>query len=506
MVRIDWLSAIHAREVRRVSEARSSFALWEAFHERTSDLGDRTAVATSAEELSFGGLWEEADRLALLFADAGVPDGAVAGLALPNSARFPAAFLALCRLDATVALLSPQYGSAELSAIVAGVRPECIVADPGSAAVLATAVPIARSSSAGGFEVLMPADPGGEASTSALLKFSSGSTAEPKGIALSSANVLAEVENVTRTLGLGSGDRVLAGVPLFHSYGFDLGVLPTLAAGTTLVLEDAFVPRRTLAALAGSGLVAFLGVPAQYRALLAAHSDRPPDLSAVRWLLSCTAPLAPDVVTEFAGRFRAPICQHYGSSETGAVTNHVPAEVVRRPASVGRAMAGVRALVVDADGAEVAAGEEGEIVVESDAVAGGYVLGAPPGLSPFRAGSFWTGDVGQMDTDGFLTVLGRRDALINVGGLKVSPAEVAATLERHPAVREAAVVGVPDGRGDELPYAVVALSGPADEGELLAFCRKALAEYKVPRRLEIRDELPRTAAGKVRLTAEDLEA
>jgi acyl-CoA synthetase (AMP-forming)/AMP-acid ligase II len=168
-------------------------------------------------------------------------------------------------------------------------------------------------------------------------------------------------------------------------------------------------------------------------------------------------------------------------------------------------MVGVRVTVADAAGEQVATGEEGEVVVESDAVAGGYVLGAPPGPSPFHAGSFWTGDVGRMDADGFLTVLGRRDALINVGGLKVSPAEVAATLERHPAVQEAAVIGFPDGKGDEVPYAVVVLSGQADENDLLAYCRGVLADYKVPRRIEIREALPRTAAGKVRLTVEDLE-
>jgi long-chain acyl-CoA synthetase len=490
-----------------MSEARSSFALWEAFGARTGDLGSRMAVSTSTEEVSFDAVWKEADRLASLLVEAGVAEGAVASLVLPNSPRFVAALLALCRLDATVALLSPQYGPGELSAIVAGVRPACIVTDQEVAPRIAAATPISRSSAANGLEVLIPPDPGAEASAppAALLKFSSGSTAEPKGIALSAANVIAEVENVTRTLGLGHDDRILAGVPLFHSYGFDLGVLPTLYSGSTLVLDDAFVPRRTLAALDGAGLTAFLGVPAQYRALLATRLDVPPDLSGVRWLLSCTAPLAPDVVTAFGARFNAPICQHYGSSETGAVTTHVPAEVLRRPESVGRPMAGVSVTVAGTDGAAVPPGEEGEVVVESDAVASGYVLGAPSGPSPLRDGSFWTGDVGRMDADGFLTVLGRRDALINVGGLKVSPAEVAATLEGHPAVHEAAVVGVPDGQGDEVPYAVVALSGSTDEGELLAFCRAALAEYKVPRRIEIRDELPRSATGKVRLTAEDLE-
>ncbi len=467
-------------------------ALWEAFKAATGGLGGRVAVSTPAEELTFEELWRRAERLASLLSGAGVPEGGVAGLALPNSPRFLEAFLALCRLDATVALLSPQYGGAEISAIVRGIRPGAVVTETTLAPAIAEAVPTGSSSAAGELVVLVPAGSDAPASTAALLKFSSGSTAEPKGIALSAANVIAEVENVTRTLDLGPGDRILSGVPLFHSYGFDLGVLPTLYAGTTLVLEDAFVPRRTLAALAGSAPAAFLGVPAQYRAFLAARTE-PLDLSGIRWLLSCTAPLAPDVVTAFADRFGAAICQHYGSSETGAVTTHVPSEVLRRPESVGRPMEGVRVTIA-----------EGEVVVESDAIAQGYVLGAPLGLSPFRAGSFWTGDLGSIDADGFLTVLGRRDALINVGGLKVSPAEVAATLERHPAVREAAVIGFPDGRGDELPYAVVELSAPADESELLAFCSARLAEYKVPRRIEIREALPRTAAGKVRLTVEDL--
>jgi long-chain acyl-CoA synthetase len=488
-----------------MSEDASSSVLWEAFHARTKGLGDCTAVSTRTEELTFDALWAEADRLASLVAAAGVVEGAVAALAVQNSPRFLTAFLALCRLDACVALLSPQYGPGELSAIVTGTGTACIVTDADRAPGIAAAVPMSRSSAVGGLDVLIPATATERSvESAALLKFSSGSTAEPKGIALSSANVIAEVENVTRTLGLGEGDRILAGVPLFHSYGFDLGVLPTLFAGSTLALEHAFVPRRTLAALADQEISVFLGVPAQYRAFLEARVDGPPDLSGVRWLLSCTAPLAPEVVTAFIDRFGVPICQHYGSSETGAVTTHVPSEVQRKPQSVGRPMTGVRVTVADADGSALPPGAEGDVVVESGAVARGYVLGAPPGRSPFGASSFSMGDIGVMDADGFLTVLGRRDALINVGGLKVSPAEVAATLEAHPAVREASVIGVPDRQGDEVPYAVVAVSGAADESELIAHCRAELAEYKVPRRIEIRDELPRTATGKVRLAPEDL--
>jgi acyl-CoA synthetase (AMP-forming)/AMP-acid ligase II len=475
-----------------------SSLLWEAFAARTLGLGDAVAVEAPSGGLRFAELWRKAEHLAAGFRAAGVPESGVAGLSLGNSALFPATFLALCRLDATVALLPPQYGRSELGAIVRGLGLSSIVAEADAAGRLAAAIPVESASPAGELSVVRPEAPSGPATTrddEVLLKFSSGSTAEPKGIALRAANVLAEVENVTTTLELGAGDRIHAGVPLFHSYGFDLGVLPMLYAGTTLRIEGAFVPRRTMRALA-SGAAAFLGVPAQYRSFLAARLDESPDLSNARWLLSCTAPLAPETVTEFLERFGVPICQHYGSSETGAVTNHLPAEVRGRPASVGRPLSGV-SVEVDA---------EGEIVVSSRAVASRYVLGAPEGDSPLCDGVFRTGDLGGLDDDGFLTVLGRRDAMINVGGLKVSPAEVAATLERHPAVGEAAVLGFPDGRDEEVVYAVVSLTGPADEGDLLAFCRDSLAEHKVPRRIEIRDSLPRTATGKVRLGVDDFHA
>jgi long-chain acyl-CoA synthetase len=487
--------------------AGSSSQLWDAFQARTGSLGKQVAVEMAGVELGFGELWQQADALATRFLESGVREGRVAGLALGNSPLFPAAFLALCRLDATVALLPPQYGRTELKAIAEGVGLSSIVAEAEAGPRIAAAIPIANASAADGLRVLVPRvtdDVRRASRDEVLLKFSSGSTAQPKGIALSADNLLAEAESVTTTLELGRGDRILAGVPLFHSYGFDLGVLPSLYSGATLLLEDAFVPRRTLRRLAYR-VAAFLGVPAQYRAFLGTRLDKVPDLSGVRWLLSCTAPLAPETVTEFTDRFGAPICQHYGSSETGAVTTHVPSEVPARPASVGRPMSGVEVSLVE-DGRPVPPGTEGEVIVASSAVARDYVLGAPEGPSPLGDGSFRTGDIGRMDSDGFLTLVGRRDAMINIGGLKVSPAEVSATLERHPAVREAAVLGFPDGRDEEVVYAVVSLAHPVGEVALVAFCRENLAEHKVPRRIEIRDELPRTASGKVRLGVDDLHA
>lgn len=479
--------------------------LWETFYTRTGGLNHHVAVSSDDGDLTFHDLWSEADRLAFRLAAAGIDEEVAVGLALPNRSRFVIAFLALCRLNATVALISPQLGPVEMRSVISGAGIQCVVTDSVIGAYIGSTIPIARSVEADGLVFLFPESHRDAAIVThvAILKFSSGSTAEPKGIALTAENVIEEAKNVAAMFALGPGARILGGVPICHSYGFDLGVLQTVFAGTTLLLHDVFVPRRTIATLASGNVKMFLGVPAQYRLFLDTLLTPVPSLGAP-WLLSCTAPLSEDIVTKFGKRFGATICQHYGSSETGAVTNHDPAEVLRRPFSVGRAMPGVQVSVRAPDGSLLPPGEEGEVVASSGAVARGYVLGASSGPSPFRQGAFWMGDAGRMDEEGFLTVLGRCDSLINVGGLKVAPAEVVAVLERHPAVREAAVIGVPDGRGEQVPYAVITLRAPTDERTLLAACRSSLAGHKVPRRIEIRDELPRTASGKVRLRLEDL--
>ena len=282
-------------------------------------------------------------------------------------------------------------------------------------------------------------------------------------------------------------------MPLTHSYGFDLAVLAVLASGATVEQRPALSPRRALADMADATV--YLGVPAIYRVVAEAPVSAPPDLGGARYLLSCTAPLSPDLIRSFATRFGAPVCQHYGSSETGAVANHTPEQVLERPDSVGRAIDGVEVHVAE---------DTGELVVRGPAVASGYALGGPEGAAPLAGGSFRTGDLAEIDADGFIRIHGRRDSVINVGGLKVSPQEVSEALERHPAVRQAAVVGVPDGRGDELVTAAVVLARAVPDAELIAHCSGELAEHKVPRRIVVLDALPVGPTGKVRLRAEDL--
>ena len=490
---------------------QSSLHLWQVFRARSDAFKGRVAVASPRREVTFGELFSEAERVAAVLSTAGVAEGTVVALALGNSVSFVASFLALCRLSATVALVSPAYGASGLRAIAHNIEPVAFLVAKSQGGDAADALagdargePLVTALT-DEVDVVMAARPERAAAPPAatIIKFSSGSTAEPKGIALPATSVLAEAENVAATLALDPEDRILAVVPLSHSYGFDLGVLAVLHSGAKLSLHDGFVPRRVFAALEHDTTV-FLGVPSMYRALGAARLGTRVELARVRYLLSCTAPLAPDLIFAFFDRFGAAICQHYGSSETGAVTTHVPAEILRRPESVGVPMHNVDVRIADPDGASLPAGAEGEVVVASEALAHGYVMGAPAGPGPFRKGEYWTGDNGVRDPDGFLYLRGRKDSMINVGGLKVAPDEVRAALERHPAVREAAVLGVQDKGGDEVVYAVVAARQPVAEEELIAFCRAELAEYKVPRRIELRAELPRGPTGKLRLRAEDV--
>jgi long-chain acyl-CoA synthetase len=396
-------------------------------------------------------------------------------------------------------LLPPALGAAELGAVAAGLSPSLIVSAEGDAARISAAVggapcelaveglpPLALITRAAGGQA---ADLAG----AALVKLSSGSTGVPKAVILTHANVEAEAANVVAALRLAPGDRVVAPVPLTHSYGFDLAVLAVLASGATVEQRPMLSPRRALDDMADATV--YLGVPAIYRVVAEAPVAAPPDLGAARYLLSCTAPLSPDLIRGFASRFGVAICQHYGSSETGAVANHRPDQVLARPESVGRAIGGVSVHVAD---------DTGELVVEGLAVAARYALGEPAGATPLGAGSFRTGDLAEIDPDGFIRIHGRRDSVINVGGLKVSPQEVSEALERHPAVRQAAVVGVPDGRGDELVTAAVVLARAVPDAELIAHCSGELAEHKVPRRIVVYDALPVGPTGKVRLRAEDL--
>lgn len=500
-----------------------SNVIWEQFRNQAERYADTVAVTVGGRETTFARLFADAEVMAGQLAALGIGQGAVVGHALKNGLEFVVAYLALCRLSATVALVPEKYQRAELDLIVRHLRPTCFLIAGSQAETFARKLPEGEPKEINlgpDRETTLAVFPaagetgGGEAASApdkqaafdhpvALVKFTSGSTGAPKAVALSAANVLAETENVIATLGLGPDDRILAALPLSHSYGFDLGVLAMLASGARLIIHEGFIPRKVIRELTG-GTSVFLGVPSMYKVLLDTHLDRPVDLSAVRYLLSCTAPLGAATIKAFHDRFGAWICQHYGSSETGAAANHEPRKVADHPEAVGRAMRNVAIAVVDGEGRRLAVGEEGEVVISGEAVAMGYLIGRPPGRARLAGGVYHTGDIGRLDGDGFLTIKGRLDGMINVGGNKVSPEEVAAVIESHPSVREAAAVGMKDATGDEFVVVAAAVREPVTEEALIVYCRGLLAAYKMPRRIVFMAELPKGPSGKTRVTAGDI--
>ncbi len=438
-------------------------------------------------------------------------------LALPNNQAFVPAFLALRSLDATVGLVSPRYRDAELRAVTHRVLPAAYLTTPQLAAVLKRAISIREEleipelADQPALSLVFPNESGTPRITTglALVKFTSGSTGAPKGVGLTEANLLAEASNVTTTLEITQEDRIVVPVPVSHSYGFDLGILSVITTGAEAVLHRSFIPRQIFKDLAHPDTSVFLGVPSMYRVLAEANPGDIPDLSHVRYLLSCTAPLLPSLVQLCHDRLHAPVCQHYGSSETGAAANHRSNEVRSRPASVGVAIANVDIRVVDEEGRELRAGEEGEIIIRSQAVSSGYVTDEGFGSSPFtqvdeRTNEYKTGDLGTLDADGYVYWQGRKDQVINVGGLKVYPSEVTQVLERCPGVSGARVVGAIDPSGEQVVQAMVMLSQSTREQDILAFCRHHLADYKVPRRIEIVEAISTPEAAKMSDLSEEI--
>jgi malonyl-CoA/methylmalonyl-CoA synthetase len=313
----------------------------------------------------------------------------------------------------------------------------------------------------------------------ALLLFTSGTTGTPKGVPLTREHLDAGARAVTQSWEWSSEDTLLLALPLFHMHGLGVGLHGALAAGSRIVLRPGFAPA-DIAEHAG-GATMFFGVPAMYERL--ARGGHLAALRGLRLIVSGSAPL-PAALSEtvLAQAGQRPL-ERYGMTETGMITGN-PLHGDRRPGTVGRPFPGV-SLRLAADG---------EIEVRGPAVIDRYDGGV--GADAFTEdGWFRTGDVGALDPDGYLRIVGRKKELIISGGFNVFPAEVEAVLAQCPGVEEVAVVGRSSGRWGEEVTAVVV--GAVDPQALRRFAAERLAPYKVPRAVEFVGELPRNALGKV---------
>ncbi len=457
--------------------------------------GESICLDDGSQRLSFLQLADESSELANTLMTAGVGFGRMTGLALSNSAAFPIALLALLKSGCSIALVSPRYRRQEWQGIIDKCGMDFVLAEQETSSLLSDfgnpdqgqelSVPNSSRECKLITLVSLNSKSALHRKTACLVKFTSGTTGVPKAVQLTPRNLMAAAENMVRSLNLEYRDVILAVSPLCHSYAFDLGVLPMLTCGCQLSLIDGFIPRRILKMLTGGNISVFLGVPAVYRLLLKSRQSHETGSIGVTRLLSCTESLDPNTIRLFHERFGAAICQHYGSSESGGATLHENSAILNRPTSVGRSIQGVDISIVDEAGEVIPAGREGEVVIRSEAVSPGYLYGAETTSGRLTDGAYFTGDRGHLDSDGFLFLSGRVDDLMNVGGNKVSATEITEALESHPMVDCARVREIPSDQGGITIVADVEVSAAVTEDELLEYSRSLLADYKVPRRLEI---------------------
>ncbi len=334
----------------------------------------------------------------------------------------------------------------------------------------------------------------------AVLTYTSGTTGRVKGVMLTHANLLANARSCLAAVEVRPRDRLLLFLPMFHSLTqMVCMVAPRLAALTVVLLPgvDRAAIRRAIRRYRPT---IFVAVPAIY----AAMAERPPGLLArllnpVRVYISGASPLPADLLRRFEEGWRRPLCEGYGLSEASPVVSLNPVSGERRPGSVGPSVPGVTTRILRKDGSEAPPGEVGEIAVEGDNVMAGYHRRPEETSAALRDGRLHTGDMGRMDADGYLYIVGRQKEMLIYRGMNVYPREIEEVLIEHPGVAEAAVVGIEDAQRGDVPCAAVTLrpGETASSRQLRDHCRERLARYKVPRSVLVLDALPRGATGKI---------
>jgi malonyl-CoA/methylmalonyl-CoA synthetase len=335
----------------------------------------------------------------------------------------------------------------------------------------------------------------------AILLYTSGTTGKPKGAMITHGNLAANAAALVAAWGFTAEDRLLHALPLYHAHGLFVGLGCTLMSGASMMFLPRFEAHEVLARLPACTVM--MGVPTYYARLLREADLDHNACRNMRLFISGSAPLSPEVFSEFARRTGHEILERYGMTETGMNTSN-PLRGARRPGSVGRALAGVTVRVVAPDGSPLPAGEIGEIQLAGPNVFPGYWKLPDRTAESFTAdGYFRTGDQGSLGEDGYLTISGRSKDLIISGGLNVYPREIEILLDSLPGVAESAVIGAPHPDfGEAVVALVIARPGASPtEAGVIAAVKGRLAGFKVPKRVFIVGELPRNAMGKVEKTA-----
>jgi long-chain acyl-CoA synthetase len=504
---------------------------------------DKPATQFLGAQLTFLDLKQRSDTLAAALAALGIDKGDRVAIMLPNCPQYIIATFAILRLGAVIVNVNPSYTAREFLVVAAdstarvlitidallptvqGVRAETaiehiIVTSLAEYSAAAAAPPridgtLALADLVGPERGQAPPRPPVRPPAIgpddlAVLQYTGGTTGTPKGAMLTHGNIFANVVQTvawTNPLYVSSGDeRYLVVIPYFHIYAFSVCMMTGLWIGAQQIIHPKYDPEQVLAAIKQFRPTYFPAVPTVFVSLLNHPDVGAYGLEQVRHFNSGGAPCPVDVLDAWEQRIGRPLTEGYGLSETSPVTHSTPQLACRKPGSIGVPFPDTDVRIVDVETGtrELPLGDAGELCISGPQVMKGYWNKADESARALRldaAGRTWfhTGDIATIDADGYAYIVQRKKDMIIVDGFNVYPSEVEAVLYSHPAVRLAAVIGIPDAYHGETVKAYIALKpGTATTAQdVVTFCRTGLAEYKMPRSVEIRDTLPMSAVGKI---------
>jgi long-chain acyl-CoA synthetase len=496
-----------------------SFNLAVILTETAQSSPERPVAVFDGGRLTYRELDRASDRLASGLAAAGIEPGDRVALQLPNIPQFLVSYFGILKAGGVVVPLNVLLQAPEMAYHLSDSGARVLITWEGVLREAAKGAETARVDAI--YAVGHPADSAGalpferllgdavplremvtrQPTDTAVIVYTSGTTGRPKGAELTHMQLYMNADIPGRLFDVQPDDIVITVLPLFHVFGLSSILDICVRFGCTMSLIPRFTPAAVLTAVQRDRATIFEGVPTMFADLLSYPSLDDYDLSSLRIAISGGASIPAPVLDAFEERFGLVILEGYGLTETASTTTFNVSTEERRAYSVGKPIWGTQTQVWDADGRRLPPGPEhvGEVVTRGMHVMKGYWHNPEATADAFTGDWLHTGDLGYFDEDGFLFIVSRKKELIIRGGYNVYPSEIENVLHAHPAIAEAAVVGIPDERLGEEVMAVVILRPSMEllEHELVTYCREQMAAYKCPRVIQFRAELPKNALGKV---------
>ena len=484
--------------------------LFEAFRASALAHAEKTAVYCGDEEWSYRQLWNRSLSVGgILSVEPGQCAGRRVGIWMKNGPEFAAALFGVFVAGGVAVPLNIFLKTAEVDQIIADAELDLILCDD---SIKELEEPLRKACP--GLKLLdlqtLPMesdpqpDPGvvatGE-SELAVLIYSSGTTGCPKGIMISHGNLLQNIESCRIMLRAIEHDRFVALLPMFHSFMLCVCVvLPLLIGGSIVVLRSLQHPKAIVTEIVRREATILPAIPQFFRSLC--HPAIPRELP-LRLCISGGAPLPGEILKDFTEKFPIPLLEGYGLSEASPVVCFNPIQGPWKAGSIGLPVPNVEVSIQDDEGKSLGPGETGEVCVRGGNVMLGYWRKPAETAQAMRKGWLLTGDVGHRDADGYFYITDRKKDMLLVNGINVYPREIEEVIYRFPGIKEAAVVGFPDARRGEQPVAFVspAEGHSLDTARIIEFVREHLADYKVPKHINVLPALPRNATGKILKTA-----